>query len=162
MDDKDQYIAELEKANQQLREHLEDYEDNFIRKLDSLGVGKNIDMQTFSNMITISEFVEYLNGSKDWILVSTRGSHTGDKEYTFEFDGKADNEAYQGRRITFVVANLPDSSYNLQRAFRSFKDFWDLWISMTAGKKNISLLLDILEYKYNSERGKGAKDVTRK
>lgn len=158
MDDKDQYIADLEKANQRLQDQLDDYENRFIRKLDGLGVGKNIDMQTFTNLITISDFVEYLNGSKDWKRINAIGNYAGDKEYTFEFSGNADNDTYLGKRITFVVANLPDTAYNLQRAFRSFKDFWDLWISMTGGKRNIALLLDILEYKYNSERDKGAKD----
>jgi hypothetical protein len=154
MDDKDQYIKDLEAANQRLQDQLEDYEDRFIRKLDSLGVGRNIDMQTFSNLITIEQFVGYLSGSKDWRRVNAIGNYAGDKEYTFEFVGKASNDIYLGRHITFVVANLPDTPYNLQRAFRSFKDFWDLWIAMTGGKRNIALLLDILEYKYNDERGK--------
>ena len=153
--DKDQYIAELEKANQQLREHLEDYEDNFIRKLDSLGIGRNIDMQTFCNLITIEQFVEYLSHSPYWKRINAIGNYSGDKEYTFEFVGESiDKEEYYGRRITIVVGNLPDTPYNLKKAFRAFKDFWDLWTRLTGGKKNIALLLDILEYKYNNERGK--------
>jgi hypothetical protein len=76
-------------------------------------------------------------------------------EYTFEFVGNDSGDVYLGRRITFITPkSTGETNYQLQRAFRSFKDFWDLWVSMTGGKKNIALLLDILEYKYNDERGK--------
>jgi hypothetical protein len=153
MDDKDQYIADLEKSNEMLKAHLEDYEDNFIRKLDSLGIGKNIDIQTFCNLITLEQFVDYLSSNPNWRRVNAIGNFNGQMEYTFEFDGESDNDRYLGRRITFVVSKTASTSYDVQRAFRSFKDFWDLWISLTGGKKNIALLLDILEYKYNSERG---------
>lgn len=153
MDDKDIYIAELEKANQQLREHLEDYEDNFIRKLDSLGIGRNIDMQTFCNLITLEQFVDYLGNNPNWRRVNAIGNFAGQMEYTFEFTGESRGDDYYGKRITFIVPKGTDTSFNIQRSFTAFKDFWDLWIRLTAGKKNISLLLDILEYKYNNERG---------
>lgn len=154
MDDKDQYISDLEKTNQKLREHLEDYEDNFIRKLDSLGVGRNIDMQTFSNFITVEQFVDYLGSNRDWRRINAIGNMSGNKEYTFEFigDGNVNKEDYYGKRITFIVPNIMNE-FHIKRSFAAFKDFWDLWSRLTGGKKNIALLLDILEYKYNSERG---------
>ena len=156
MDDKDQYIAELEKANQQLREHLEDYEDNFIRKLDLLGIGRNIDMQTFCNLITIEQFVDYLSHSPYWKRINAIGNFGGGMEYTFEFVGEStDKGEYYGRRIMLITPKSTGTTdYQIQTALRAFKDFWDLWSRLTGGKKNISLLLDILEYKYNSERGK--------
>ena len=156
MDDKDQYIAELEKANQQLREHLEDYEDNFIRKLDSLGVGRNIDMQTFCNMITVDQFIDYLGSSPYWKRVNAIGNYSGGKEYTFEFIGDTvvSNDDYYGKRIILITPSTTSTTdHQVKTAFKAFKDFWDLWSRLTGGKKNISLLLDILEYKYNDERG---------
>jgi hypothetical protein len=153
MNDKDQYIADLEAANRSLQEQLEDYEDRFIRKLDSLGVGKNIDIQTFSNLITVEQFVEYLSGSNDWNRTNAFGNYCGDTEYTFEFKG-GDDVTNHGKRIVFIVHKKNgDYAFDMQRSLKSFRNFWDLWISLTGGKKNIALLLDILEYKYNSERG---------
>ncbi len=155
MDDKDQYIKDLEAANQRLQEHLEDYEDNFIRKLDSLGVGRNIDMQTFSNLIDIESFVEYLSHSPEWRRTNCIGNYSGEIEYTFEFIGDTKEKDTVFRRICFVLPKkTANAHYDIQRTFRSFKDFWDLWTRLTGGKKNIALLLDILEFKYNKERGK--------
>ena len=157
MDEKDQYIAELEEANRRLQEHLEDYEDNFIRKLDSLGIGRNIDMQTFCNLITIEQFVDYLGNNAYWTRINAFANFAGQMEYTFEFTGEVIDKAdTYGKRITFIVPKKTGelNNFHIERAFRSFKDFWDLWSRLTGGKKNIALLLDILEYKYNSERGK--------
>jgi hypothetical protein len=156
MEDKDQYIKDLESANQRLQEQLEDYEDKFIRKLDSLGVGRNIDMQTFSNLITIEQFIDYLGGSPYWKRVNAIGNWNGGTEYTFEFVGDSvDNDDSYGKRLTLLKPNSTSTpNHQINTAFRAFKDFWDLWIRMTGGNKNISLLLDILEYKYNDERGK--------
>ena len=156
MDEKDQYIAELEDANRRLQEHLDDYEDNFIRKLDSLGVGRNIDMQTFSNLISIQDFIDYLGSSPYWKRLNAVGNLSGGCEYTFEFIGDSvDKQDNYGKRITLITPSSTSATHHqIQTAFRAFKDFWDLWTRQTGGKKNIALLLDILEFKYNSERGK--------
>jgi hypothetical protein len=145
MDDKDKYIKNLEAANERLRNQLDDYEQRFVSQLDSLGIGKNIDMQTFCNLIDVNCLVKFLKISNEWEHIETRRSNDMDWN-TFRF-----KEEKGDHRVSFFTDSV-ETSYLIEYNIKSFKTFWDIWTKCTGGKRNISLLLNILEFKYNQDK----------